>query len=880
MAGKDAPNEGRSTSESKDIHSLVELRRHAQACHHRCLVAVLGCDAAERPRLCEQVMEMATGGLPTLVCSHKGGSLPKDAMVVEWPFADHDHSCLGGTFGACVFFDVPMASPETLWSACETVQGGGVVCLVLPPELTEKRCCALQEEAADIVPNADQKLGEALLPRIVQSLWQMPVCGFVDASLTLLSTKPIGVSGNLTPPSLEAQPSPEAQDALLQLCCTACQRKAFMRLQASLVALGQAKGRLFVAAALQCGRNVVVTGPARNSVQGIFRFAARAMGLPAPEASCSSLCHARARYLPAEGIPGFASALALVNDAPVLVVDEMASLPIPQLHQLLVAPAPLILQRTRLLGTLSGAEGTGAAVEEKVFKELSADSAEVCRHATLPDGVSEREFVKLCLQEAVRYKPGDAVEAWLDSLLFLDMPKPPADPKVYGNLRAARFLEIDPRGRDPLVSAVMGLLRGHYRTSPNDLTRLVTDSHIRTFALVANEGCGPPAVVVVAIEETPERLGKSGAQVHQTHLLANGVEKEYPFLALARLRGLRPWRVVAAPAVRGQGFGQRAAELLTAWAKGSRDDSVGSPRFDWLGVSFGLTAQLFRFWSRAGYRPVVMSNTPNDQTGEMSMKMLLPISAALERAVPSVLPLFGTSFFRRLPTCFRELDTQLVMDILLESRPAGDAWNPLALEAARLEKFATSRKPVEEAARIYDIFPRLASAYFCGGLGAVRLPRPEASTLCAMGGQLLTLEEAAARLGRGTAPGDRANDLAARLRSAVKEISLHIGSVEVECLLTVAPREQVLLERGQAHHVAQVWLPSLLELRGGSEVRMELPEPSEVEGTDPSLLELANYAIHDLHVQEPHFSLLMSGEKRIELRLAKRRFCFPLALSK
>eukprot|EP00439_Symbiodinium_sp_Y106_P069285 s1116_g11.t3 len=434
MAAKDAPNECCSTAESEDIRSLVELRRHAQACHHRCLVAVLGCDAAARPRLCAQVMEMATGGLPTLVCSHKGGILPKDAMVVEWPFADHDHNCLGGTFGACVFFDVPMASPETLWSACETVQGGGVVCLVLPPELTETKCCALQEEAANIVPNADQKLGEALLPRIVQSLWQMPVCGFVDASLTLLSTKQIGLSAKLTPPSLGPQTSPEAPDALLELCCTACQRKAFMRLQASLVAVGQAKGRqtvlsltgrrgrgkssvagLFVAAALQCGRNVVVTGPARNSVQGIFRFAARAMGLPAPEVSCSTLCHARARYLPAEGIPGFASALALVNDAPVLVVDEMASLPIPQLHQLLVAPAPLIL----LLGTLSGAEGTGAAVEEKVFKELSADSAEVCRHATLPDGVSEREFVKLCLQEAVRYKPEDPVEAWLDPLLFL-----------------------------------------------------------------------------------------------------------------------------------------------------------------------------------------------------------------------------------------------------------------------------------------------------------------------------------------------------------------------------------------------------------------------------------------------------------------------------
>ena len=41
-----------------------------------------------------------------------------------------------------------------------------------------------------------------------------------------------------------------------------------------------------------------------------------------------------------------------------------------------------------------------------------------------------------------------------------------------------------------------------------------------------------------------------------------GVEKEYPHLALARLSGLRPWRVVAAPALRGRGFGQKALEQL------------------------------------------------------------------------------------------------------------------------------------------------------------------------------------------------------------------------------------------------------------------------------------------------------------------------------
>ena len=50
------------------------------------------------------------------------------------------------------------------------------------------------------------------------------------------------------------------------------------------------------------------------------------------------------------------------------------------------------------------------------------------------------------------------------------------------------------------------------------------------------------------------------------------MEKEYPHLALARLSGLRPWRVVAAPALRGRGFGQKALELLELHVR-----SRGSP---------------------------------------------------------------------------------------------------------------------------------------------------------------------------------------------------------------------------------------------------------------------------------------------------------------
>ncbi|CAJ1350900.1 unnamed protein product, partial [Effrenium voratum] len=720
--------------------------------------------------------------------------LPADA--VEWAFQDQSTTCLGGTHAACVFFDVSQASVGTLWAACETVQGGGIICLVLPAWLTLKDVLGFLTDTAPQPATADQKLGEALLPRLVQSLWQLPACGFVDSELELMSGKPIGFLGGslfagkdipsflklqllpypcllfnlptifrlrlllslgtsraayamdassdvpqlwvaLTPEQwnaldtgalpdensgrfglrttaaealdraqffmdwtkegpknqyphsvftvcqvhlttlgyvkkmegnvlqkmdkpgeyrwwgalkreesdeqgrllfrvserLSKPPAPVTElapepDELLQLCCTECQRRAFRAILEAIaslkpgcqrvVSLTGRRGRgkssvaaLALAALLRHRKAVVVTGP--EGVQSIFRFAARVMQTEESQLSLSG----RARFLPAESVPGYAAALASVDDAPVLIVDEMASLPIPALHRLLSAEVPLIL----LLGTLSGAEGTGAAIEEKVFKELGSDSAEACHHASLPSGVSKRDFIKLSLQEPVRYKLGDPVEQWLDSLLYLDVPAPPADPEAYGVVGRAKFLEIDPRSEDPLVPEVMGLLRGHYRTSPNDLTRLVMDSHIRTFALVSNEGKGPPAVVVVAIEETPERLGSSGAPVHQTHLLAHGVEKEFPHLALARQRGLRPWRVVAAPASRGRGFGQRALQLLEAHVRG-----LGT--FDWLGVSFGLTAQLFRFWSRAKYRAVVMSHAPNDLTGEMSMKMLLPLSDA------------------------------------------------------------------------------------------------------------------------------------------------------------------------------------------------------------------------------------------------------------
>jgi hypothetical protein len=47
----------------------------------------------------------------------------------------------------------------------------------------------------------------------------------------------------------------------------------------------------------------------------------------------------------------------------------------------------------------------------------------------------------------------------------------------------------------------------------------------------------------------------------------------------------------------------------------------------YLGVSYGLTQQLYGFWRRAGFQPVYLRQSPSDVTGEHTVVMLRPLQA-------------------------------------------------------------------------------------------------------------------------------------------------------------------------------------------------------------------------------------------------------------
>ena len=69
-------------------------------------------------------------------------------------------------------------------------------------------------------------------------------------------------------------------------------------------------------------------------------------------------------------------------------------------------------------------------------------------------------------------------------------------------------------------------------------------------------------------------------------------------------------------------------------------------RLDYLGVSFGVTQDLLRFWKRAGFAPTYLRQTANELTGEHSMIMLKVLSHANQEW----LPMFWADFRKRCYT--------------------------------------------------------------------------------------------------------------------------------------------------------------------------------------------------------------------------------------
>lgn len=153
---------------------------------------------------------------------------------------------------------------------------------------------------------------------------------------------------------------------------------------------------------------------------------------------------------------------------------------------------------------------------------------------------------------------------------------------------------------------------------------------------------------------------------------------------------------------------------------------------DYIGVSFGVTPQLIKFWKRAKFIPVYISQTTSDITEEHSCIMihkLNPEGQQIEEAswLQDYWINFRMRFIGFLSYCFRDYSSSLALNILENSTINVPAKT---LTRDKLEEYLTSQsllrledysKNLDDFGTIRDLTNPLAKLYFLRKLGSINL---------------------------------------------------------------------------------------------------------------------------------------------------------------
>lgn len=421
--------------------------------------------------------------------------------------------------------------------------------------------------------------------------------------------------------------------------------------------------------------------------------------------------------------------LALIETADLLLVDEAASIPLPRVEQLLKGSPKSIV----ITSTVQGYEGTGRSLALKLIAELKNKS---------------KHFKHIQLNAPIRYKVDDPVEKWIYQAFCLEAT---TDSEITNAPLRTFFVNRDKlfdgskRSERLLHQTVALFVTSHYKNSPDDLLMLadaethdilvsMVDDHVVCAVQISFEGGIPP--------DSPDH--KTFGYATHGDLIAWKLTEQFQEKSYAQKIGCRIVRIATNPDFQKKGYGSQTIRAIETWlqkpaANLTSNDILTSleeisPRFncDYFGTSFGLTSDLYRFWTNSAKMvPVFLSHFPNEITGEFSCIM---IKSLTNWSVFDLLKEFGLRFMKLLPDCFRNLPSGLVANILDDIRvkiyvtPQQIDINPMAYQRLNSYCDRTANRSI-----VRDLWPDLARNYFMQN--DVQLSALQATVLSSFGFQ-------------------------------------------------------------------------------------------------------------------------------------------------
>jgi len=337
------------------------------------------------------------------------------------------------------------------------------------------------------------------------------------------------------------------------------------------------------------------------------------------------------------------------------------------------------------------------------------------------------------------------------------------------------------------------------------------------------------------------------------------IAQQFGDSSFAQLSGARIVRVAVHPQVQGMGYGTRAIELLYRFYNGdminmgmegddsdsddandgenNEDDSdsddssdddanddddkksslmreklrpkkklpplllplseVKAPKLDWIGTSFGLTQQLYKFWRRSGMRMLYLRQTANELTGEHSSIMVrtlpnrtnfddswLPafVTDARRRFVSLLCGVFRTMEIRTAAALLEDVDVYTDKDSKNNIKAKERLGSGVGLITSKEIMYYMTHhdiKRLEQYGRnlcdhhlVTDLISAIARLYVMGRFGGkCILSSVQSALLCGVGLQNKTVDDMAAELKLPL------NQVLAMFNKAIRKISMCVNEI-------------------------------------------------------------------------------------------------------
>lgn len=595
-------------------------------------------------------------------------------VVGERVSTDRTGTLLGTTYDCLVLDCHDTCRPNAIGQATGAVDGGGLL-VILCPRISEWETDRGRfDESLAPPPFSALDVSSRFRRHLIRTLWSHRGVAIVDAEDGSVDKESGDGPGPRRPrDSVERPDSHAFPGGLYDACLTADQRDAVHACERLIdedaaVVLEADRGRgkssaagLAAAGFALDGANVLVTAPSYRNAAELFDRAAEALGSMGKLTGDARNGNTQPSLRTGAGEIQFRTPPeAGGSSADVLFVDEAAAIPVERLTELVASGSGVCFSTT-----VRGYEGAGRGFDVR-FRETLEEL---------------RDVTECVLSEPIRYAAGDPIEVWLFHALFLGSTPPPSQLVEDADPEAVAYERIDRErlaGSEARLREVFGLLvYAHYRTQPDDIARILDGPEIELRALTVD---GTPVSIAVLAREGGLDEGTRRSAYEGDRIRGNLI----PDLLTSQLRdpeagiptGYRVLRIVTHHAVRSGGFGSRLlAEIASEFGSDAATAGAGSDPVDYLGVSYGATPRLLRFWAANEYRTVHLSTTRNDASGEHSAVMLRPLSATGNELVER----HSEWFHRRIPGVLSGSLGSIDPDIVREALAAVDTETSVTL---------------------------------------------------------------------------------------------------------------------------------------------------------------------------------------------------------